>query len=364
MKFQLVPILAYASPCLAQVAANPPDGKHYSPVPLNTLSENLTSVNVAPYQSNTSLYYLGYKDEDWSRPFVKYWKPAVKQISDEVQKGITESPHASSLGSARINLLRTASVGFLSTCQLKKAACVLSPLRLSINEKDQKGRSALHLAAFSGHLKTLSKIIECGANANEPFLSDGDSTTLHWAARESKAEIAKALLASGANVDARDYFDRTALYYACMKNSIEVVEILIAYGADVNAEERSHLTPLWLAAQSGSIECAYRLLKAETIDINARHTANDSPLYRAIERGHGDIVKMLVEKGAKISPHMVDFALELYKSGQLKVKEEVQEEDKNEEEEGQEYEDEDEDEDEDKGDKGDEGGGVHKGKKY
>ncbi|RKL50679.1 hypothetical protein BFJ72_g132 [Fusarium proliferatum] len=97
MKFQLVPILAFASPCLAQVAANPPEEKHYSPVPLNTLSENSTSVNVAPYQSNTSLYYLGYKDEDWSRPFVKYWKPAVKQISDEVQKGITESPHASKL---------------------------------------------------------------------------------------------------------------------------------------------------------------------------------------------------------------------------------------------------------------------------
>ncbi|KAF5653881.1 ankyrin repeat [Fusarium sp. NRRL 25303] len=99
MKMHSVPVLAFSSSCLAQVAANPPDGKHYSPIPLNIMSEYSTSVNVAPYQSNTSLYYLGYKDEDWSRPFVKYWKPAVKQISDEVQKGITESPHASSLGS-------------------------------------------------------------------------------------------------------------------------------------------------------------------------------------------------------------------------------------------------------------------------
>ncbi|KAF5563154.1 hypothetical protein FNAPI_2782, partial [Fusarium napiforme] len=97
MKKQLIPVLAFASSCLAQVAAGLPPGKHYSPIPLNTLSENSTSVNVAPYQSNTSLYYLGYKEEDWSRPFVKYWKPAVKQISDEVQKGITESPCTSSL---------------------------------------------------------------------------------------------------------------------------------------------------------------------------------------------------------------------------------------------------------------------------
>ncbi|KAH7253624.1 uncharacterized protein BKA55DRAFT_737409 [Fusarium redolens] len=97
MKLQLVQVLAFVSSSLAQVAANPPEGKHYSQIPLNTLSENSTSANVASYQSNTSLYYLGYKDKDWSRPFVKYWKPAVKQISDDVQKGITESPHASKL---------------------------------------------------------------------------------------------------------------------------------------------------------------------------------------------------------------------------------------------------------------------------
>jgi hypothetical protein len=103
MKLQLVQVLAFVSSSLAQVAANPPEGKHYSQIPLNTLSENSTSANVAPYQSNTSLYYLGYKDEDWSRPFVKYWKPAVKRISDDVQKGITESPHASKLGESLVS---------------------------------------------------------------------------------------------------------------------------------------------------------------------------------------------------------------------------------------------------------------------
>ncbi|KAG5786749.1 hypothetical protein H9Q69_014175 [Fusarium xylarioides] len=97
MKLQVALLLIFPSSSIAQIASNPPDGKHYSPIPLNTLSENSTSVNVAPYQSNASLYYLGYRGEDWSRPFVKYWKPAVKQISDEVQKGITKSPYASSL---------------------------------------------------------------------------------------------------------------------------------------------------------------------------------------------------------------------------------------------------------------------------
>ncbi|KAF5648446.1 phloretin hydrolase [Fusarium tjaetaba] len=97
MNIQVALLLIFAATSVAQVAANPRDGKHYSPIPLLTLSENSTSVNVVPYQSTKSLYYLGYKEEDWYRPFVKYWKPAIKQISDEVQKGITESPRTSSL---------------------------------------------------------------------------------------------------------------------------------------------------------------------------------------------------------------------------------------------------------------------------
>ncbi|KAJ4230737.1 hypothetical protein NW757_013969 [Fusarium falciforme] len=97
MKLQLTQVLALASCGLAQVESSPPSGKHYSSIPLNTLSKNSTSVNAVPYQSNASLYYLGYEGDDWSRPFSKYWNPVMKRISDEVQKGITESPYASEL---------------------------------------------------------------------------------------------------------------------------------------------------------------------------------------------------------------------------------------------------------------------------
>ncbi|KAI8651888.1 hypothetical protein NCS56_01405000 [Fusarium sp. Ph1] len=97
MKLQLTQVLALASCGLAQVESSPPSGEHYSSIPLNTLSKNSTSVNAVPYQSNASLYYLGYEGDDWSRPFSKYWNPVMKRISDEVQKGITESPYASEL---------------------------------------------------------------------------------------------------------------------------------------------------------------------------------------------------------------------------------------------------------------------------
>ncbi|KAK1992602.1 hypothetical protein LX36DRAFT_715245 [Colletotrichum falcatum] len=97
MKSQLAQLLASASLASAQIAAKPPTGEQYSPIPLKTLSQNSTSVNIATYQTDTSLYYLGYDGVDWSRPFAKYWQPAEEAISEEAAKGITESPFASRL---------------------------------------------------------------------------------------------------------------------------------------------------------------------------------------------------------------------------------------------------------------------------
>ncbi|KAF4500086.1 phloretin hydrolase [Fusarium agapanthi] len=75
MKLQVASLLIFASTSIAQVVATPPDGKDCSPIPLITLSENSTSVNAAPYQSNTSLFI------------------SVTRM----KTGLGQSPHASSL---------------------------------------------------------------------------------------------------------------------------------------------------------------------------------------------------------------------------------------------------------------------------
>ncbi|KAL1618595.1 hypothetical protein SLS56_010479 [Neofusicoccum ribis] len=62
-----------------------------APIPL---SQSTISQNQAPYEEDASKYYLGYYDSDFTRPFAKYWNPNVLPISDEVQKGLSESPKA------------------------------------------------------------------------------------------------------------------------------------------------------------------------------------------------------------------------------------------------------------------------------
>ncbi|RKL50680.1 hypothetical protein BFJ72_g133 [Fusarium proliferatum] len=189
---------------------------------------------------------------------------------------------------------------------------VIATLRLSINEKDWQGRIAFHLAAFSGHMETISKIVECETNLNEtfePFQFSQSYTALHWAAQQSKRELVAVLLNSGANVNARCRVQMTPLHYACRENSLEIVDILINSGADVNVEDQYHCTPLRDAASCGRLEYVFRLLKVVDIDINARPGTrrHGSPLKSAIERGHGDVVRALVESGARISEDILDF---------------------------------------------------------
>ncbi|KAF4953349.1 hypothetical protein FGADI_6115 [Fusarium gaditjirri] len=181
---------------------------------------------------------------------------------------------------------------------------VIATLRTSINGQDQQGRTALHLAAFSGNLKTISKIAECGANLDETFKPKfgANLTALHWAAQKSKREVMLVLLFSGANINSRDHFQKTPLHYACERNNLDIVEILINHGADVHAEDYVHRTPLSDAAYGGSLECVFRLLKVRNIDINARPgSIFGGPLKIAIRHGHGDVVRVLVESGATIS---------------------------------------------------------------
>ncbi len=71
-------------------------------------------------------------------------------------------------------------------------------------------------------------------------------TPLHYAVGEGRNEIAKLLIAKGADVNAKGIYGTTPLHNAATK---EIVELLIAAGADVNAKDERGKTPLDLAIQ-------------------------------------------------------------------------------------------------------------------
>lgn len=80
----------------------------------------------------------------------------------------------------------------------------------------------------------------------------GGRTPLHYAAVDCKLDEVKALIAAGAEIDAReDIGDYTPLMFAAqMDDNIDVVTALVEAGAQVNLTNRRGETPLFIATAS------------------------------------------------------------------------------------------------------------------
>jgi hypothetical protein len=88
------------------------------------------------------------------------------------------------------------------------------------------------------------------------------------------------------------------LWDATRKGDAAAVRALVAKGANVNAKWRYDQTPLFKAAERGDAEIVKILLENKA-DPNVRDTFyGATPLYWATDKGHTEVVRALVERDA------------------------------------------------------------------
>ena len=134
----------------------------------------------------------------------------------------------------------------------------------------------------------------------EAHSSDG-WTPLHLAAFFGHAELAKALLDQGGNVDARssNNMKNTPLHAAAAGGHVDTVQVLLKRGANPNATQEGGWTALHSAAQAGN-RAMVEVLLANGAHVNARAANNQAPLDLALSRGHQDVAALLEELGARL----------------------------------------------------------------
>lgn len=76
------------------------------------------------------------------------------------------------------------------------------------------------------------------------------STPLHLAATNSDITVLKALLAAGADVNARDMDGNTPLHMAAYTNRFENSKLLLEAGADIGATNSGGRTPIAMARKA------------------------------------------------------------------------------------------------------------------
>ncbi|CAG1967304.1 unnamed protein product [Fusarium graminearum] len=187
---------------------------------------------------------------------------------------------------------------------------VVRYLGASVEVKDREGRTPLFLAALHENTDAISYLAERCANLDAPNLEMLEETVLHWAVRNGRTRIVETLIRFGATVDSRNYANETPLHFAPQRGYTDMVDLLIKKGANVVASQRNHHTPLMYAVQRGHVDVVKILVSEKPIELSIRQNLWDvrKAIKEAVGEGHGDVLRVLVEKGTTIKKKMIKVA--------------------------------------------------------
>ncbi len=161
------------------------------------------------------------------------------------------------------------------------------------------GDTRLADAAQAGNKEAVRALLKEKADVN---VAQGDGmTALHWAAKNDDLEMAKLLLAAGANAKATTRLGEiTPLFLAAAAGDAALIDALLKSGADPKAVKANGTTALMMAATSGSAD-AVKVLLDRGAEINAKETAHgQTALMFAAALNRTAVVKLLTSRGASL----------------------------------------------------------------
>lgn len=129
--------------------------------------------------------------------------------------------------------------------------------RARLNVRNRNGDTALRMAAFTGKLPFVQRLVEAGAEVNMYGWSP-----LSYAAFNGHAEAVTYLLKRGAEINAPTENGSTALLFAARNGHREIVEILLKNEADPNIANENDETALDWAEKTNNADIAQRLRDA------------------------------------------------------------------------------------------------------
>lgn len=214
----------------------------------------------------------------------------------------------------------------------------------AMEERDNTGRAAIHYAVSQGDAETVELMLKKGVDVNltQDAPSEAGDTPLHLACVYGRADIAKLLLASGADDTIRNAAGETPAYYAAAENrrrreltakereelfsilphidipgnegrtplmvlmlrrdlsdeKIKLLPLLLKKGAQINRTDNEGDTALLLYARNfgGGLEMLRAFFDAGA-DFNAVNAEGNNVLHYALEDYNERAANYLIKKG-------------------------------------------------------------------
>jgi ankyrin repeat protein len=167
----------------------------------------------------------------------------------------------------------------------------------AVKQADPRGTTPLHAAAMAGSVEAMKLLLASGADVNARNAME--ATPLILAA--SSAEKIKLLLAAGADAKAQSKAGSTALIIAAGRRGMtSAVQALLEAGAEVNHANERGTTALLAAAGNGDLETV-RLLLERGAPSDTADKAGVTPLIAAVGTNEPERIRLFVEKGANVN---------------------------------------------------------------
>nr|XP_033785571.1 serine/threonine-protein phosphatase 6 regulatory ankyrin repeat subunit A-like [Geotrypetes seraphini] len=205
----------------------------------------------------------------------------------------------------------------------EKVAEMLLKSGADVNLEQENGETALHIAARHGNLKMITALIEEGGELIGQ--SKVGESPLHIAVRHCHLPVVeeilrylvneKSRLEATACVNQQNKEGETPLHLAAAitktmthleEEDSQIIRILMEYDANISiATKQMCETPLHYCARVGNADALLEVLRHISSNrmqqaINNRAKNGWSPLLVAAERGHTEIVKILLQNHARI----------------------------------------------------------------
>ncbi|XP_074625241.1 transient receptor potential cation channel subfamily A member 1-like [Acropora palmata] len=174
------------------------------------------------------------------------------------------------------------------------------------NATDSDGCTLLHHAARCNKSATINILLDVG-NVDIDQVQNMGFTALHLAVRHKSIEALKLLLKRGADPNKPDNDECTPLLFASRRGYTEIADILLSdERIKVNYANLAKITPL-LAACAGGSKPMCEMLIAHNADITTKSSNMTTALHYAAFSGHAEICELLITTAKKLQLPLKDF---------------------------------------------------------
>jgi hypothetical protein len=167
---------------------------------------------------------------------------------------------------------------------------------VNVNLRDKRSNTtALEHAVQNANREMVQLLLASGADVNAK--NDSGETVLMMLGNDATCDLVWDLINAGADVKVKDDSGETALMQAASSDGLETLKVLLDAGAEVNTKNKEGRTALMLAASEGHVNIVRALVLAGA-DLNATDEDDENALTLAAENDHHAVVRFLKSKGA------------------------------------------------------------------